>query len=186
MRYFQQIGVGVDVMPLAHALQRQPELWNQNTYRSTFKDTPHREVEDIWIRYPDAQEGQSNDEVANIETSIWHPAIERLPQVKPLILSLMNRVEAYDLCRVLITRLSPGKKIYPHADVGGAYVHMKDVARYHIPIQALPGCVFGCGDEEVQMATGDVWWFNAHAVHYVVNNSADDRIHLLVDVRTFP
>jgi quercetin dioxygenase-like cupin family protein len=35
------------------------------------------------------------------------------------------------------------------------------------------------------METGSAWWFNAHKCHWVVNDSADDRIHMLVDVRLF-
>jgi hypothetical protein len=33
------------------------------------------------------------------------------------------------------------------------------------------------------MRTGEVWWFNNAIEHEVVNNSADDRIHLIVDIR---
>jgi hypothetical protein len=34
------------------------------------------------------------------------------------------------------------------------------------------------------MLTGTAWWFQHREVHAVENNSADDRVHLLVDVRT--
>jgi len=34
------------------------------------------------------------------------------------------------------------------------------------------------------MATGQVWWFQHRALHSVENGSADDRIHLMIDIRT--
>ena len=36
------------------------------------------------------------------------------------------------------------------------------------------------------MRTGEIWWFNPHQVHGVLNNSADDRVHLLVDMLVWP
>ena len=35
----------------------------------------------------------------------------------------------------------------------------------------------------VNMLTGEIWWFNNQAEHEIINNSADDRIHLIVDIR---
>jgi hypothetical protein len=55
--------------------------------------------------------------------------------------------------------------------------------RFHVVLQGLPGSLYHCGDEVVQMRTGTVWWFQHREVHSVENNSADDRIHLLVDFR---
>jgi hypothetical protein len=34
------------------------------------------------------------------------------------------------------------------------------------------------------MATGDIWWFNNRIEHEVINNSATERIHMVVDIRT--
>jgi hypothetical protein len=33
------------------------------------------------------------------------------------------------------------------------------------------------------MAPGEIWWFDNSVEHEVINNSAGDRIHLIVDVR---
>lgn len=86
------------------------------------------------------------------------------------------------LGRAMITRLAPGKQIYAHADVLGRYANT--YKRFHVPLQSSPGCIFCAGDEQVQMRPGEVWDFNAHAVHQVVNNSDSDRIHLIIDIRT--
>jgi len=52
-------------------------------------------------------------------------------------------------------------------------------------LQGLPGSLYKCGDETVEMLTGEIWWFDAHSTHEVLNNSAGDRVHLLVDVRIY-
>jgi len=57
--------------------------------------------------------------------------------------------------------------------------------RYHIVLKSSPGTIFRCGDEQVYMAMGEVWWFNNLIEHEVLNNSIDDRIHLVVDIRTY-
>ncbi len=117
------------------------------------------------------------------ETYFWYPAWHTLPQLRPIIFGLMNRVSAYELGRVVITKLAPGGRILPHADTMGDYANDEDGARYHVILQGCPGSLFRAGDETVNMRTGEVWWFNHLAEHEVVNNSSDDRIHLLVDTK---
>jgi len=186
MKYFQKIAEGVDVMPLAHAVIRQPELFNANRFRTTFPNTPHGEVDDILIRFSDTEKCPTTGQVIGDENLIWHPAYYKLPEIRPLLLAVMNRVGAYALDRVLISRLRPGRQVKPHADNDGSYVHEVGRARYHLALQGLPGSNYTTGDETVCMRTGELWWFAALEVHSVQNNSADDRIHLLIDVRIAP
>ena len=56
MRYFQKLAEGIDVIPILAALSRQPELWDQETLRTTHPETPHSQVSDIWIRFNDLTE----------------------------------------------------------------------------------------------------------------------------------
>ena len=186
MIYFQKIAEGIDVMPLAHAVMRQPELFNMNRFRTTFPNTPHGEVDDILIRFSDTDKCTTTNEVIGDENLIWHPAYYKLPPIRPLITAFMARVNAYTLDRVLISRLRPGKTVKPHADNIGDYVHDPDRARYHIVLQGLPGSLYTTGDETVCMRTGEAYWFNPLEVHSCQNNSTDDRLHLLVDCRLLP
>lgn len=177
MKNFLQIGAGLDVIPLLMALQNHPELWDADKVRSTFDQSPHRDVQDILLRFSDTNEADIGDQL------LCHnmPAMAVMPQARALIYWLMARVEGDMLGRVVITKLAPGKRIYPHSDVLGLYANTMN--RFHIPLQAGPGCVFIAGGEQVAMRVGDAWDFNAHAEHEVINNSADDRIHLIVDIR---
>jgi len=186
MMNFYRLAEGVDVVPLMHAVARQPDLWNANTFRTTFPNTPHGDVDDIWLRFSDPAKCSTVGTVIGDDTPVWHDAAKRLPQAKPIILDLMRRVDAYELGRVLITKLRPGGRILPHADTDGSYVNTNDRFRYHVVLQGLPGSLYRTGNETVCMRTGEVWWFNPTLEHEILNNSVDDRVHLLVDVRIYP
>ena len=94
----------------------------------------------------------------------------------------MARVGGERLGRVMVNKLRPGGRIFAHADTP---VHADYWDRYHVVLQSAPGCNFRCGEETVYMPPGRVWWFQNAIEHEVVNNSGDDRIHMIVDIRTF-
>lgn len=175
MRHFFKVGE-VNVLPLLHAIQRQPELWNQNKLRTEFPGTPHAEAEDIWLWF---NPSDSND-VKNDKETVPYPAWSELPQARQIIFDLMRAIEASQLGRVIITKLAPGKKITPHVDGGAPAEFYK---RYQIALQSLPGAIFQIEDEKVNFATGDVWLINNRAEHAVYNNSTDDRIVMIMDAR---
>jgi hypothetical protein len=199
MRYFQKITDGVNVLPLLHTLTRRQDLFNQENVRTTSPGTPFSEQDDILLRYSPPKDAGMKDGYFGSDETIWYPAINHLPEALPLIGGLMSSVGAYELGRVIISRLAPGRKIHPHIDDVGKYVQQGDRGRYHIVLQGHPGSNFYCGNlpnpegeteaeragdiEGVNMRCGEVWWFNAHRAHYVINDSAEDRLHLLVDVR---
>lgn len=176
MRYFYNIAQGVLVMPLMAQLARMPLMWNADEMRTTFEGTPHAEVDDILLRFgaPDGDDLEATD----------RQEIKDLRGAKEMALQVMGLVGGSRLGRVVITRLAPGKQILPHADTMGDYC--KYYTRYHVVLQGLSGSMFGCGDEVVNMKTGEIWWFQASAEHWLKNNSADDRVHMLVDVRIDP
>jgi hypothetical protein len=176
MRNFLRVGE-VDPLPLLNAIARQPELWNQNTLRTQHPNTAHGQADDIWIWFNDVSDPSG---VINDVQVIPYPAWQLLPQVREIVFNLMRRVEAVQLGRVLITRLAPGKAITPHVD-GGAPATF--YTRYQIALQSLPGVQFRAGEEVVQFRSGEVWTFDNTQEHEVINNSADDRIALIIDVR---
>lgn len=183
MRNFLKIADGLDIMPILHAVQRQPQLWNQENLRTTHPGTPHSAVDDILLRFNDLKPYRENNDSSSIldeHESIFYPAWYNLPQVYSLVFDLMRRVEAIRLGRVIITRLAPGKVIEPHVD-GGTHASYYD--RYHLILQNNPGSVFRSGNEKVCMRPGELWWFDNSQEHEVINNSTDDRLTLIIDVR---
>lgn len=185
MRFFQQIAANVDVLPLLHQIQRQPELWNLETVRTNHPNTAHSQVDDILLRFNDLKAAENSGDtmkyVLDQHESINYPGFWKLSLARPLVFNLMRFVEGERLGRVIVTRLAPGKSILPHVD-GGDHAAYYD--RYHITLQNQPGSMFRAGNETVYMAPGDIWWFNNGAEHGVINNSKDDRITLIVDIRT--
>ncbi len=176
MRNFQKVAEGVDIFPIVHALQRQPELWNAHPIRTKHPGTAHAEADDILCWFNDLE-----GDVANDREVIPFPAWDRLPQLRPVIFNLIRHVEGVRLGRVIITRLAPGKQIYPHADAGAPAEYYE---RYQVALQSLPGVEFRTGGEVVHMKTGEVWHFDNRQEHSVVNYSADDRLALIVDIRS--
>lgn len=189
MRNFQIIHNSFDVSRLLLSVNSQPELWNQHNLRTATEGTPHREIDDIWLRMNDLEKcAQVGKENIDHRESINYPALDKLPIARAFILQLMGLVGGERIGRCFISRMKPGGQIYPHVDIGDDltvyYDNESYYSRFHIVLQGLPGSMFYAGDEEVCMRTGEVWWFDGTKEHSVVNNSADDRIHLVCDIRT--
>jgi len=178
MKNFRRIAQGIDTTRLLLNLQRRPELWDQNTLRTTHPQTPHKQVSDIWLRFNRLEE--EVEKVVDEHESIDYPAYAYLPEARQMVMNLMAYVQGERLGRCLITKLRPGCKIEPHVD-GGTHAAYYD--RFHIVLESSPGSVFRCGDENVYMAPGEIFWFDNSVEHEVINNSAGDRIHLIVDIR---
>lgn len=187
MRNFLKLAQGVDVMPLAHALARNPQLWHEDTYLRHYPQGPFGQIDSIMLRFP--EKALVDSVVAQEEflakhdqhESIDYPAYATLPEARPLIMNLMNYVGGTRLGRCLINRIAPGGRIFPHCD---SEDHAAYYDRHHIVIQAAPGVDFRAGDEHAMMQTGEIWWFDNAVEHEVVNNSGVDRIHLIVDIRS--
>lgn len=179
MKNFTLISNNADVVPLRAAVLMKPHLWNQNTLRTKHPGTAHSQVDDIWLRFNEI-DPKNPGMVIDATEAINYPAFWELPQARPLIFGLMAGVEGERLGRVMITRLAPGKTIAKHRDMGAPAQYYD---RFHIVLLGGPGCLFRAGDETVSMKTGDIWWFDNQQEHEVINNSASDRIHMIVDIR---
>lgn len=176
MRNFLKIAENVDMTPVSHALALNGYLWNQNTLRTIHDHTAHAEADDIWLMFNDLSGGFNND----IQT-IPYPAWDVLKPLRAMVLDLMRRVDGVQLGRVIVTRLKPGASITPHVDSGAP---AEFYARYQIAIQSLPGALFQIGEEVINFRSGEVWLIDNTQEHSVVNNSADDRIVCIVDIRS--
>ena len=80
---------------------------------------------------------------------------------------------------MLLAKLRPHGRVYPHIDTG-EYYRARD--RYHLVLISESGSAMLCGDERAVMQEGEVWWFDNKQVHEASNLSGDDRVHLIFDL----
>lgn len=181
MHNFMKICDGINVEPLAFALNRNPELWNINKLRKEIEKSPHLQMSDIWIRYNDDKVALQTGDYStfhDLHFPIWYPSINVLPMVRNISLALMSKMGATHLGGVLITKIPAGGRIEPHVDHNWHADFYN--CKLYVPIQSNPQCVNRCGDECVVMNTGECWYFNNAVEHEVVNNGQDDRMTLII------
>ena len=186
MQNFQQLSSNVNVLPLVLAIKRRPEMWKEDTFLRDYPQGPFGDCESIILRFPKLTfketQAELDDALSKLDQheNYDRPEYKILHEARPLITALMANVAGERLGRCIINKIKPGGRIYPHEDTPA---HAEYYDRFHIVLQSAPGVVFKAGDEQVYMATGSCWWFQNALLHEVINNSAEDRIHLVIDVR---
>lgn len=170
----EKIASGINVNPLLWAIQKNPQLWNQNKGRTEHESSPHYGLDDIWVRY--AADGV---DASLPHDSIWRECADLLP-VKELVMPLFNAVGGTRLGGVLITRIKAGKECKPHTDPGW---HALFYEKYAIQIQSSPSQKFCFDDKELESMPGDVYTFDNSFTHWVTNPTEYDRITLIICIR---
>lgn len=167
----------VDVKPLVKEIEAHPELWNQ--YGQRKKTVAHAEMSDIWIRYNAIENfgPHFNDE----HDPVWYPSYKALPALKDIIYPLMAEVEGERIGGVLITRIPPGCEIKPHIDKSW---HVDYYDKFYVSLKSEAGANFYCGEEVLNPKAGEVWRFDNRELHWVINESNEDRMTLIVCIRT--
>lgn len=183
MPNFLKIMDNLDVAPLRAVLEVNPGLFGQRTERAQAYASPHTAMQDIWVRYNDIKNLQNGDMARfNREhDSVWYPAYRELPQIKPIVFSIMAQVEGTRLGGVLITKLPPGGSIASHVDAGW---HAGYYDKFFVPIKARGNSVFGFPDGEITRGEDSAFWFRNDVPHWVRNDSEEDRISMIVCIKT--
>lgn len=155
MRYLQRIAENANVLPLIHEItRRQAQIWKEG------------ETGNIALRR--ALDGRMRNGPI-------------LPFARIMALDLMRSLAGSELGEIWLQRVEQGRKrtvAEPDPEVADDWWN-----RYLVVLQDQPGCLFSCGDESIQLKVGDVWWYNHQVRHAIQNNSRDDVLHLLVDIR---
>lgn len=182
MNDFKRIeSVSFDPSDLLLAVERHSDLWKEVTTRQLYPGTAHVDTETIFLRWC---ESQNVDAAFNDLEAVDYPALEKLPEVKPLFQKLGAAVKGEVLGRIILVNLIPGGFIRPHVDEGSYADHYE---RFHMVLKSDPGNVFYVGEphshgEFVHMKPGEAWWFNHKRKHWLVNESDRPRLHLIVDM----
>lgn len=181
MRNFQLIAHNIDVLPLVLDLYRQPGLWDAHTAR-TDGEGSFRNTSDIWVRFRDPSELTSREAFNEPFIPVMYPAWHALPHLRPLVFSLMARLEAVQLGGILITRVPSGQQVSPHDDRGRWHPTFFQTKAY-LPLATNAACYSTCEDERIVMGVGECWLFDNLKTHSTVNDGETDRITLIVSMR---
>lgn len=99
--------------------------------------------------------------------------------------NIKNKIQLYyqnpDLiiARGLITLLKPNTNIPKHKDSG--YILEKG-HRIHIPLKTNKNILFGVGNTTKNLLEGNIYEINNCRTHWVINNSTENRYHLILDL----
>ena len=187
MKNFLKLASGIDVMPLNLAIARRPELWKEDTYLRDYPQGPFGMIESIMLRFPIKSGSEAKAEFENPNStydqheSIDYPPYKTLHEARPIVMGLMHAVGGERLGRVMVNKIEPGGRIFPHVDTP---IYTEYYNRFHVVLTSPPECWFRSGEEVVHMNVGEVWWFDNKQEHEVVNEGNTDRIHMVVDIRT--
>jgi hypothetical protein len=173
------------IQKLLAKIEQHPELWRLNTERQNTPGSAHHDTDCIYIVGPREMTLES---VFNDLEGETYPALDYLlHEVTQLTGMAQAFAASWDqpqqrepkLGRVMIVNLHQGGAIDEHLDEG-AYADHFD--RFHLVLSARPGVKFHVGPYHFECEVGQLWWFNHKLPHRVVNESDDDRLHLIVDM----
>lgn len=185
-QHMKKLPFSFDTQNALDELAENPDLWNQIDFRTKlYENSPHREVSDIILRYRDYAEFDADDakHFSDKHESIWWDAIEKLPEVRKLIDSIMWQMPSHaELGGVLITKIPAGKQVYPHSDAGHWHpeYYRKKVL---VLLQSAKDQSFNFDGESHTGISGEVFEFDNLPVHWVINESPVDRISLILAIR---
>lgn len=173
---------GYDVSAAVEQLESQPDIWNTHTLRT--EAYQHRQVSDVWVRYNDWANWDGDVAAFNgPHESVWYPVIARIPAVWSLVRRVMRDVGGIELGGVLITRIPPGGRVEPHIDHGW---HARHYEKFAIQIRGNDHQAFCFEDAELRPAPGDLYTFDNSRLHWVTNDSDEDRMTLIICIRRNP
>ena len=170
-----KLGSGLPVEGLRAALLANPELWDQNQARTQDPDSAHFGLSDIWVRFSPPGSGANQP-----HESVWYPPEEVL-QTESLFSDLYAALDGEQLGGILITRIPAGATCRPHIDNGW---HAKRYEKFAYQIEADEGQSFCFDGESLVTKQGDLFWFDNSHKHWVLNPTTNDRITLIVCIKT--
>ena len=177
----RHLSSGFDVVAAVAQIDAHPEIWNTHRMRTELYGTPHNGVSDIWVRY-NAWENFTGDIAAfNAEhVSQWYPVIKVIPAVAVLVHDVFDQVGGKELGGVLITRIPPGGEVKPHVDSGW---HAGYYEKFAVQLKGNAQQAFCFEDARLSPEPGDLYQFDNSKLHWVKNDSSEDRMTLIICIR---
>jgi hypothetical protein len=176
LRNFRRVDYSINLGPLVAEVDAIEHLWLANTSRQD-RIPAQRETNSICLRGADRRRNPTlhqNDAMDCLDT--MH-AVE-CPKILNWLQGFAQR-HHQALMRVLLVRLQPHGRVYPHIDRGEYY---RSCDRYHLILRSPMGSQFVCGDETVLMREGELWWFDNQQMHEAVHEADGWRTHIIFDL----
>lgn len=176
MIHFRRIRSCIDPRPFLAEISAVGEAWEGATGRQE-KIRVQREALSIPLRGL-RKSAIGDRQRRDVHESRWTSASKLYPCARRFLKGFAAEQDAL-LSRAKIVCLPAGKRVYPHVD-RGAYYALRD--RYHLVLQSTLGSWLKAGDEEIRMASGELWWFDNKQVHEAFNDGDEDRVHMIFDL----
>lgn len=176
----------IPVHHLGAELKQNFQLWNEFDFRTKNPTSPHRDISDIIVRCRKRSDYDENQPQAFTEQhdSVWYDSYYALPSLEWIVAQLHNQLGQFELGGVLLTKIPPGKQVFPHSDAGTWHSDYY-TEKVLVLVKSAPGQQFCFEGETHEGEAGDVFIFNNHPTHWVVNNSDTDRISLILAIKRF-
>ena len=173
MSHFRYVA-DYDVAPIAAAVAAHDDLFKAESWRQDYPGSPHAGSETIFLRAP--RHGTVRSILYSLDCED-RPAV-LFPEFRAA-LEFISDAERMPLARAMVIRLLPHAVVAEHTDVG---TYADRTERYHLPIVTSTAVVMTVDGEHAALPPGEVWWFDKHAPHSVVNGGDAARVHLVVDL----
>lgn len=177
---------GAPVQDLAAALEKNPDLWKENTWRQDYvvrgerPISPQQDTEAVMFRWAPENKIESVRDSLDV---LVHSNAHTIKEFAPHLLACLSFINPEEVGRVFVAKLKSGGFVIPHQDYGMYADHFE---RFHLVLTSDPGNMFFVQDanghrEEAYMKPGELFWFNHKETHWAVNNSSRPRMHLIID-----
>jgi len=160
-------------------------LWKLYTDRQRLTEIL-RHTENIPLRIP-APRGvitstEQSNQIMDIVDLRPMMSIDIFSETSAWVSSSLNSLgaEKVEIGRIFFSKLLPKSRIDLHVE-DGKYFEYYD--RFHFVIQSNDDNIFCIRDEPLRLKVGHMYWVNNHVPHWLINNSDEDRINLIVDAR---
>jgi len=155
------------------------DLWNQHTPRR--QQYVHAGISDLWVRYNSWDNYQDLRSFNDEHESVWYPVAYQIPALRFMVNDVLAHLPPVELGGVLITKIPPGGAVQPHSDHGWHAEYYPD--KYAVQIKGNKAQAFHFEHLQLSAEPGEVYWFDNSQVHWVTNNSDEDRITMIICTR---
>ena len=142
-------------------------------------------MKDIWVRF---NAPENLDPVAGLQAftdkheSVWYPIADEVPELRQMVESVLQQLPTdVELGGVLVTRIPAGEGIDPHVDKGWHAEYYYD--KYIVQLLGNEDQSFNFEGHSLSAEPGEVYWFNNQELHWVLNDSNEWRMSLIICVR---